>query len=121
MVGSSFIPPKGASAVVHIINTTLRLANINTSLLLQPPVSGFDILRPTTTWSFLIESSTGQKAVFDLGVPPDLSSYSPPLFEELKGSGWDIQSTRNVADILEDNGTNASEIGSVIWRYGPLA
>jgi hypothetical protein len=116
MAGPLFKTPKGATGVVHIINTTLRLGNVSASALVQPPVFGFDILPPMTTWSFLIEGSTGSKALFDLGVPPDLSSYSPPLFEDLEDSPWDIESTRNVVDILKDNGTDTSEIRSVIWR-----
>jgi hypothetical protein len=115
-----FNVPNGATALVHIIDTTLRLANVSTGMLMQPPLMGFETLPPMTTWSFMVESVRGQKVLFDLGVPPDLNSYSPYLAEGLKGAPWEIESKYHVADILKQNGVDPADVSSVIWRYESL-
>jgi hypothetical protein len=114
---SLFNVPNGAVALVYIIDTTFRLSNVNTTDLMVPALAGFERIPTLTTWSFLIESSTGKKAVFDLGVPPDINTYAQPLTEALKSTGWIIEADRNVVEILQENGVEADEIDSVIWRY----
>jgi hypothetical protein len=69
-------------------------------------------------WSFLVESSTGRKALFDLGVPPNWQEFSPWVldFVNSDGWGWKISSTKHVADILRDGGIDPACISDIIWR-----
>jgi hypothetical protein len=111
-----FDVPKGATAQVRIIDSTFRLSGMPISQLMDPPLDGLDTLPTAMTWSFLIESSTGKKALFDLGVPPDIKTYAPAILNMLEGAGWDLWAEKNVADILKANGIDPAEINSVIWR-----
>ena len=109
--------PVGEPAKVSIIDSTLRLSNMRTGYLMTPDMPGLDTLATLTTWCFLVESSTGEKALFDLGVPPDYErSYTPAIQTKLKNSGWEIQVGRHVADILTEGGVDPGSINSVIWR-----
>jgi glyoxylase-like metal-dependent hydrolase (beta-lactamase superfamily II) len=110
------IPP-GATAQVSIIDPTFRLSNMPMGYLLTPGMDGFDTLDPLTTWSFLVQSSTGQRALFDLGVPPDINTFSPAVVQKLKASGWTVEAKQHVADILKENGVDPAEIGDVIWSH----
>ena len=112
-----FKVPSGATARVSIIDTTLRLSNLAVDYLMAPAVEGFDSFMNCPSWSFLIQSSTGRKALFDLGVPPDINSFSPAIVDRLKKSGWSIEVKQHVADILKDNGVGSSEIDSIIWSH----
>jgi len=111
------IPP-GATARVSIIDSTLQISNIPDTVFLTPKLKGLDIMPPAPAWCFLIESSTGQKAVFDLSVSPDpFNSYTPAIVQQLKDFGWDIQIKKHVAEVLEDGGVNLTEISSIIWSH----
>src|SRR3954451_22442035 len=97
-----FDVPPGAAAKVSIIDSSLRLNGIPVEYLMGPGVDGLDTFPTCPTWCFLVESSTGQKAIFDLGVPPDVSTFSPAVYDKLKSSGWSIEVRQHVADILKD-------------------
>jgi glyoxylase-like metal-dependent hydrolase (beta-lactamase superfamily II) len=112
-----FDVPPGATAQVSIIDSTLRITNMPVTYLMTPAMEGFDKFRFLPTWSFLIQSSTGQKALFDLGVPPDTTTFAPVVVDNLKKSGWTIEVKQHVADTLKDNGLNPAEIASVIWSH----
>jgi len=113
-----FDVPSGATAKVSIIDTTLRVNGILSSSFVAPALEGFDTLPTMPAWSFLIESSTGRKIVFDLAVPPDpYNSYAPAVVQQLEGFGWDVQVEKHVADILADGGVNITEIESVVWSH----
>ncbi|KAI0132857.1 beta-lactamase-like protein [Xylariales sp. AK1849] len=112
-----FDVPTGDTAKVYIIDSTLRLSKFPFDELLKPRVDGFDEFNGLTTWSFLVESSTGKKVLFDLGVPKDIDTYPPTIVQTIKKSGWDLRVEKNVADILKENGTDPSEIQSVIWSH----
>lgn len=99
--------PGGETAKVSVIDSTMRLSGLPMSSLLEPPLEGFDILPPIPTWSFLVESSTGKKALFDLGAPKDpLNHYSPSVVKMLTESGCGIHVQAKVADILKKTGCN---------------
>lgn len=112
----SFDVPSGNVAKVSIIDSTLRLSEMETSLLIKPPMTGFDKFPTVPSWSFLVESSSGKKALFDLGVPVDINTFAPVVTAKLKSLGLDIKVEKNVADILEENEVNLYEIDSIIWR-----
>lgn len=68
------------------------------------------------TWSFLVESDTGKKALFDLGVPPDWETFAPAVTKRLKTNGWEVHADKHVVDILKDHQVDASSINSIVWR-----
>lgn len=111
-----FDVPPGAVAKVSIIDSTLRFSKLKVDYLMGPPLDGFDEMNGVPTWSFLIESSTGQKVLYDLGVPKDQTTYSPSIQKDIKKYGWELQVEKNVADILKENGIEPRDIQSVIWR-----
>lgn len=114
----TFDVPAGAAAKVSIIDSTLRLSNMKTSYLMTPNLPGLDTLAPLTTWCFLVESPTGKKALFDLGVPPNYdSSFTPAIQTKLRNSGWEVKVEKHVADSLKEGGIDPGSISSVVWRY----
>lgn len=87
--------------------------------LMKPAMKGLDSMPTLTTWSFLVENSSGRKALFDLGVPKEpLKSFSPKYADTIRrNSNWNVDVPKNVADILAENNVQPSEIDSVIWRF----
>ncbi|KAK4447320.1 beta-lactamase-like protein [Podospora aff. communis PSN243] len=113
-----FDVPPGATAKVKIIDSTVRLGGLSDTTFVTPKLEGFDVLPTLPVWSFLIESSTGRKAVFDLAVPPDpASSYSPAVLEQIEGFNAELRIEKHVADILKDGGVKLAEVESVIWSH----
>jgi len=113
-----FKVPSGTVAKVSIIDTTVRVGGAADFLFVTPKLEGFDVLPNLTSLSFLIESPTGKKAVFDLAVPFDpLNSYAPAVVEQLQAVGFNARVDKHVADILKDGGVNLKSINSVIWSH----
>lgn len=112
----SFDVPIGAAAKVQIIDTGFRLSGIPANFLLTPEMKGLEGLPPMGSWSFLVESSTGQKVLFDLGGPSDISQFPSSVADLIKEVGVKLEGTRTVADILTENGIGLAQISSVIWR-----
>lgn len=114
-----FPVPAGAVARVSIIDTTLRIPGIPATIFTHPPVPGFETLPEVTTWSFLVESSDGRKALFDLGVPKDRETGFSPKMNERVPKSFNIRVEKDVPDILKENGVDPGEIESIILRYAP--
>lgn len=114
----SFSTPAGATAQVYIINTDVYLAGLPVAALLSPSVDGFEMFRPLASWSFLVQSSKGEKVLFDLSIPPDTTTYPPAILEMVTAASApvSVEGTNHVADILKGNGIDPADIGSVIWR-----
>lgn len=113
----SFDVPNGAAAKVHIIDSGFRLSGMPTNFLLSPEMKGFGEIPPLGSWSFLVESSTGRKILFDLGGPSDVSSFSPSVTAVIEEVGVTVKEMKSVAEILTANGVELADIDSVIWRY----
>lgn len=111
-----FDVPPGAVAKVSIIDSTLRFSNIKAGYMTKPPVEGFDELSTFPTWSFLVESPNGRKALFDLGAHKELGRNVPRVENHVKSHGWQVDVQEDVADILKRHGVDLKEIESVIWR-----
>ncbi|KAF4960384.1 hypothetical protein FGADI_1031 [Fusarium gaditjirri] len=113
-----FDVPDG-NAANSIIDSSLRLSGMPLSHLMKPAMKGLDDMPTLTTWSFLVESTSGKKAIFDLGVPKEpLKNFSPKYADTIRrNSNWDVDVLKNVADILVENNVQPSEIDSVIWSY----
>ncbi|KEF52107.1 uncharacterized protein A1O9_11733 [Exophiala aquamarina CBS 119918] len=126
--GDSLYPPKplpklsipqGASAKVQIIDTTSRIdAPLN--LFMQPVIGDFDTVRGTPAFSFLVEQvSSGRKVVFDLGLRKDWHNLPPAVLGLVSAPGWGLQSEKNVAEILQENGVDVAggAIEAAIWSH----
>ncbi|KAH8897437.1 hypothetical protein GQ53DRAFT_791903 [Thozetella sp. PMI_491] len=111
-----FDVPSGAVAQVHIIDSTVRITGFPAGVVVVPDVDGFDQLPPLGSWSFLIQSSKGQKVLFDLSIPP-MDSYPPFLLNMLTKFGVKVETSKHVSDVLKENGMDLAEIGSVIWSH----
>ncbi|KAK0648678.1 beta-lactamase-like protein [Cercophora newfieldiana] len=114
-----FDVPHGAVAKVSIIDSTVRFGpGTPDFLFVTPKLEGFDEVPTLPSLSFLIESPTGKKAVFDLAVPKDaLNSSAPAVLEALAASGFAFSVEKNVADILKDGGVDPTSINSIIWSH----
>lgn len=93
----------------------MRMDDIPFGFLLAPPVDGFETIS-IPGWSFLIQSSKGQKVLFDLCFTPDKQTYTPGAWDFIKAAGAEVHGTKHVADILKSNNIDPAEISSVIWR-----
>lgn len=67
-------------------------------------------------WSFLVESSTGRKVLFDLGVGKSDDCRTPDMRKQLEELKAELIVEKDTAEILEENGVPRDEIESVIWR-----
>ncbi|OAP59117.1 hypothetical protein AYL99_06415 [Fonsecaea erecta] len=115
---SLFPVPSGATATVSIIDTTTRIGRIPVSYLMAPPLEGFEHMPEIPSWSFLVETTTtGKKALFDLGVPPDWENFAPAVYEALKPRGWEIYAEKHTSQVLEENGVDLKGIGSIVWSH----
>ena len=84
---------------------------------MEPAVPGFEYMPDLPSWSFLVESSTtGKKALFDLGIPPDWENFAPAVSAHLKTQGWEIHADKNTSQILEENGVDLKGINAIVWR-----
>ncbi|KAI1614118.1 beta-lactamase-like protein [Exophiala viscosa] len=112
-----FAVPEGAVAQVRIIDSTTSIKGIETEHLMGPAMPGMPVMPEIPTWSFLVESKTGRKALFDLGVPPNWRDFSPAVTERLFEAKWEISGEKHVADILRDEGVDLSSINSIVWSH----
>lgn len=111
----TFVPPLGAVAQVSMIDTGVRLVNIPITGMMQPAMNGFPVFEPMVAWSFLVESSKGQKAIFDLSIPP--GQVPPAAIELLTAWGGGVTGSKHVADILIEHDVDPAEIETVIWSH----
>lgn len=113
-----FDVPPGAVAKVSIVDSTVRMDSPDASFFATPKLEGFDTLPTIPALSFLIESPSGNKAVFDLAIPFDpLNSYTPAVIEQIIALGFEPHVDKHVADILKDGGVNLTSVNSVIWSH----
>lgn len=111
----AFSIPSGEIAQVSIIETGMRMVDIRLGFLLAPAVDGFETIS-IPGWSFLIQSSKGQKVLFDLCFTPDKEKYTPGTWDLINATDSMIHGNKHVADILKDNKVDLAEISSGIWR-----
>lgn len=84
---------------------------------MAPDVPGLETFKTSPSLCFLLEHPSGRKLVWDLGIRKDYNNYAPSITKYLPTTKYDIQVTKNVVDILEENGVAASDVEAVIWRY----
>ncbi|KAL4878081.1 beta-lactamase-like protein [Aspergillus karnatakaensis] len=109
--------PTGSTPVeVGVIDTTARLS-IPAWQLLSPTPGLEDITLTAPTYSFFIKHPSGRTLLFDLGLRKDWWKLTPNTAHFLKTSGWRAEVTKNVSEILQDNGINLADIEAVIWSH----
>lgn len=114
---ANFVVPHGAVADVHIIDSGARLAGLKTSIMMSPEVAGFEVFPDLASYALLVTSSTGKRALFDLGLPIDAAGYPPVIGQMFNQMGATLSGTSTVPDTLEENGYDLKDISSVVWRY----
>ncbi|KAL3458374.1 beta-lactamase-like protein [Aspergillus heterothallicus] len=113
-----FPVPAGTDTVqVSIIDSTTRIGNLPLEFLMTPPMHGMQYMPVLPSWSFLIQHASGQKLLFDLGVPSDWHAFAPAVSEKLEARGWDIKVEKEVIDVLKDHDVAAEEISAIIWSH----
>ena len=116
------IPKSSTSVSVKILDLS-TIHKLPANLLYAPPIPGLEYLDSAPSFSFLIEHESGEKVLFDLGIPKDLSALGPQAAEGLKKGlkegGYGIDVVQDVAEALESQGIKRGDINAVIWRYVP--
>ncbi|KAL2831014.1 beta-lactamase-like protein [Aspergillus pseudoustus] len=111
------VPPGGDTVQVSIIDSTTRIGKLPLEFLMTPPMLGMEYMPVLPSWSFLIQHASGEKLLFDLGVPGDWRTFAPVVTEKLEARGWDITVDKEVVDVLGDHGVAAHEISGIIWSH----
>lgn len=110
------IPAGNVTVKVRIIDTGSRIGKLPAAFLMQPALNQFEFMPTIPSWSFLIEHPSGHNAIFDLGMPKNRLELAPEVADDERFLDWDIQTPREVIDVLEQNHFPASQIKSLIWR-----
>lgn len=114
-----FNVPQGAVSRVSIINTEASISCLPTGRLMSPPLPGFQYMPAFPSLSFLVEASTGQRALFDLGISKNWDQNAPIIADRLAANGYQIKAAKNVADVLEQHDIDLNSISSIVWRCVP--
>jgi hypothetical protein len=109
------LPPGSETVSVRLINP-VNFGPAILSRFMAPAVAELKTFPTSPSHSFLLEHASGRKLVFDLGIRKDYHNYSPSIAAYLPTTGYDIQVSKNVVDILEEGGVPPKEIEAVIWR-----
>lgn len=109
--------PSGKAAIVRIIDSTSNIDNMSANYLMQPEMSGFDIMSSLPTWSFLIEHESGRKLLFDLGIPTDWREMAPNVSDSLKKKDWVITVDKPTVQILSEHNIDPTQIEAVVWSH----
>ncbi|KAI2614670.1 beta-lactamase-like protein [Hypoxylon fragiforme] len=111
------IPASTATVDVSIINTSSILYGLDTTRFFGPQVPGHEYLAGPC-YSFLIQHPVLKRSlVFDLGVRKDVENTPRPLLEAAKAGGVGISVSKDVREILDENGVDAKTIEAVIWSH----
>ncbi|KAF3385128.1 Cytochrome P450 monooxygenase andK [Penicillium rolfsii] len=70
------------------------------------------------SFSFLIDHPRSQrKILFDLGLRKEFSSHPPAVGKFLRESGWDLQVTKDIPEILKEGNLSPTDIEAVIFSH----
>lgn len=109
------IPDSSVTITTKIIDLT-TISGSSANNLYNPPIEGVNKIRPVPSLSFLLEHPSGQKLLFDLGVPKDITVLGPEVADRLKKVGHRIEVEKDVPEVLEESNIKRDEINAVIWR-----
>ncbi|KAL3464864.1 beta-lactamase-like protein [Aspergillus heterothallicus] len=69
------------------------------------------------SYAFAIAHPSGRSLLFDLGLRKDWWSLTPSTAHFLQTSGWKLEASQNVSEILQANGQTLAAIEAVIWSH----
>jgi hypothetical protein len=110
------LPTGQTTVVVRLINPV----NFGPAILkrfMAPQVPGLDTFKNSPSFSFLLEHPSGKKLVFDLGIRKDYLNHAPKISNYLPTTGYTIEVSKNVTEILEEGDVALSQVDAVIWRF----
>jgi glyoxylase-like metal-dependent hydrolase (beta-lactamase superfamily II) len=110
------VPASSTTVKVSLINA-VNFGPAQIHRFMAPPVPGLEQFRTSPSFSFLVEHPSGRKLVFDLGIRKDHQNYSKKIAEYLPTTNYDIQVSKNVVEILQEQGVKPNEIEAVIWSH----
>lgn len=84
---------------------------------MSPPIPGLETFKTSPSLSFFIEHPSGRKLVFDLGIRKDFEQgYAASITSYLPTTKYDIQVTKDVAELLQEDRVSLTDVEAVIWR-----
>jgi hypothetical protein len=112
------IPPGKPIAAIKLINT-VNFGPAVLKGLMGPPIPNVTTLGPgsSPSLSFLLEHSSGRRLVWDLGIRKDWPNHAPVIANYIPTRNYSIEVTKNVIEVLGEEGISGSSIEAVIWRY----
>lgn len=108
--------PEGSTALTVKLIAAVNFGPATMNRFVEPPVPYLEKKRASPSLSFLLEHPSGQNLVWDLGIRKDYDNYAPSIANYIPTCNYDIQVTKNVADVLEDQGIKLDSINAIIWR-----
>ena len=109
------IPSSSTSINVKVIDVC-SIVDIPTKALFTPPVPGFDKFDAAPSFVFLLEHSSGQKLLFDLGIRKDWENLDSAIVERLGQHGYRVEVEKGIAEFLDEGGIGKENINAIIWR-----
>lgn len=83
---------------------------------MAPPVPGLETFKDSPSLSFLIEHLSGRRVVWDLGIRKGYCNHAPKIRDYIPTTNYQIEVTKDVVDILEEDGVHGADTEAVIWR-----
>ncbi|KXH49239.1 hypothetical protein CSIM01_13107 [Colletotrichum simmondsii] len=108
--------PSGATVRVSVLNNCF-LRGVPTAPYVEPIIPGHETSNDLPCLVFLIESFTGRKVLFDLGLRKDWNKLSPVSLSEIQNDKIDIRLEEDVVDILEREGIAPGDIEAVVLSH----
>ena len=113
------IPHSVQTVDVRVIDSTARI-KIPIAGFIQDRIPGHEFLE-CPAYSFLVEHSSGQKVLFDLGVRKDIEGFPPVILDRIKqmialNGAMPVES--DIATILQqgESSVELETINAIIWR-----
>ncbi|WPH02675.1 Metallo-hydrolase/oxidoreductase [Acrodontium crateriforme] len=116
------IPHSRSTVSVSIIDSTGHVSNIPVKAFMEPPVPGYDLLS-APCYSFLIKRNNPENPskydtlLFDLGIRKDVDNSPKVILERINNGGFKVSVSKNISEILQDNGEDLNSVGGIIWSH----
>ncbi|KAK7446498.1 hypothetical protein CaCOL14_010907 [Colletotrichum acutatum] len=108
--------PPGATVKVSVLNNCF-LRGVPTAPYVEPVIPGHEKFNDLPCLVFLVESSTGRKVLFDLGLRKDWKNLSPVSLSEIQNDNIDIKVEEDIIDILKREGIDPGDIEAVVLSH----
>ncbi|KAH7135286.1 beta-lactamase-like protein [Dendryphion nanum] len=109
--------PRGDVAIQVSLINPVNFGPAQIHRFMAPPVPGLETFKTSPSFSFFIQHPSGRSLVFDLGIRKDHQNYSKKIADYLPTTKYDIQVSKNVVEIIEEQGIRSENIEAVIWSH----